>query len=58
MLVNLSLSGSVKLVVSLADGLNAAAQISPEDTSENPVDVEENLWLPSGQGILIKLARS
>ncbi|MFO7973396.1 MAG: hypothetical protein R6V12_02030, partial [Candidatus Hydrogenedentota bacterium] len=58
MLVNLSLAGSVKLTATLADGLAAAARISPEDTTENPVDLDENLWLPAGQGVLIKLARS
>jgi hypothetical protein len=55
MLVNLSLRESAKPKVTWA-GAGAAPQVmSPSDASMAPMDADNTIWLPAGQGALIRV---
>ena len=54
MLVNLSLETSARLVPQLKE-THGLAVASPEDGSWSQVDLEHGLWLPAGQGALLRV---
>ncbi|HEU5315583.1 MAG TPA: hypothetical protein VFX49_05695, partial [Chloroflexota bacterium] len=54
LLVNLSLERSQKVVPHLAGGRQATAA-SPDDGAFRPLDATKGIWLPPGQGILLRL---
>jgi hypothetical protein len=55
MLVNLSLSDSVKYQFKTSKPFMASSYVSPADGSLVPLDREKPQWLTAGQGVLIKL---
>ena len=56
MIVNISLERSAKVQLELATGLNISGQISPADGNLLSIDQDNSLWLPAGQGALLKIS--
>jgi hypothetical protein len=55
MLVNLSLERSSRLTVKTVTPYPTAQVVSPVDGSLSPLGAEQSIWLPAGQGVLIRL---
>lgn len=55
MVVNLSLQKSARITLDLQTGYQGATVISAEDGSELQMEEGNAIWLPAGQGALIKL---
>ncbi|MBN2130173.1 MAG: hypothetical protein JW741_11785 [Sedimentisphaerales bacterium] len=57
MLVNLSVERTVNVMLQTSQTYKHKLRFSPDDGRVQPLDDEHGLWLPAGQGVLIKLVR-
>jgi hypothetical protein len=54
MIVNLSLQDSAKFTLKTTDTKGAIRYMSPVDASWSDMEKDNTMWLPAGQGVLLK----